>query len=100
MRATILSAIMGIFLLTSTGCSSHDDDYMPYGLKGMNAYVYDEDDREHFAGFSEGNYRKRVDVLSSCQNSARSFAISRHWENWGYVCCTVTANSSCATKVK
>ena len=84
------------------GCESHDSDYMPYALKGMNAYVYNEDDKEFFAGYTDGNYLDREQVLSGCQNNARAKAHELHLEdsNWGYVCCTVTAGSSCATKVK
>lgn len=87
---------------TLLGCSGHDADYMPYLLKGMNSYVYDEDGRDYFAGYSEGNYLEREDVLVSCASNARSKAYDLGIidANWSYICCTVTADSSCATKVR
>ena len=55
MRTLILTAA----IVALSGCSKlgHDSDYMPYDLKGMNAYVYDTDDHEYFAGFSGGGVR-------------------------------------------
>lgn len=96
-------AVIGIFaLLASIGCAKHDDDFIPYDLKGMNAYVYDEDDEEHFAGFFGGNYSQRVAVLSACQSNAQGKAHELHIDDdpWSYICCTVTTDSNCATKVR
>lgn len=68
----------------------------------MNAYVYDEDGREYFAGFSKGNYLEREDTLASCNANARSKAndLGILRTRWSYVCCTVTDVSICATKVR
>lgn len=95
--------IIGTFaLLALTGCEKHDDNFMPYDLKGMNVYVYDEDDNEHFAGFAQGSYSQRGDVLSACQSNANGKAHELHIDDsdWSYICCTVTSDSSCATKVR
>jgi hypothetical protein len=96
----VLAACVGSTVLAS--CSGHDSDYMPYKLKGMNAYVYDEDDNEHFAGYSEGDYLDREAVLAGCQRNAHWKAQELHLgdREWSYICCTVTADSSCATKVR
>jgi hypothetical protein len=92
-------AVLCALLLSS--CDSHDSDYIPYGLKGMDAYVYDNDaDVEHYAGSVEGNYLSKDDTLSGCQSLAYSTARQKNLDDWGYVCCTVTSSSSCATKVR
>lgn len=95
----VLCAFAVLSLLT--GCDSHDSEYFPYGLKGLNVLVYNnETDKEYFGGFVEASYFSRKDALSKC--AARAYAIARqyHLERWGYVCCTVTASSNCATKVR
>lgn len=96
------TAALILVLASLLACSGHDSDYIPYDLKGMNSYVYDGAGREHFAGYSEGNYFDREDVLRACGDNARSKAhqLGIIADDWGYVCCTVTADSSCATKVR
>ena len=87
-----------LFLLA---CDSHDSDYIPYGLKGMNSYVYNNDtEKEFYAGNVKGSYFSKDKTLSNCQSLAYSFAKQQYIENWSYICCTVTPSSSCATKVK
>ena len=57
------------------GCDSYDDDFVPYGLKGLDVYVYnDRTDREFFAGRVEGNYFSKEETISQCQSLADSFA--------------------------
>ena len=52
-KTIIIAAV--VFMLAS--CDSHDSDYIPYGLKGMNVYVYNNDtDKEFYAGHVEGSY--------------------------------------------
>lgn len=88
-------------ILFMASCSSHDGDYIPYGLEGMDAYVYNNDtDKEFYAGRVEGSYLSKDETLSKCQSLAYSAARKNHLDNWSYVCCTVTSSSSCATKVK
>ncbi len=87
--------------LSMIACDSHDSDYIPYGLKGMDAYVYNNDtDNEFYAGRVEGSYMSKDETLSKCQSLAYSVARHNHLENWSYICCTVTSSSSCATKVR
>lgn len=87
--------------LLLSGCSAQDSDYIPYAMKGMNAYAYSHDTgAEAFAGYSDGNYLDRDDVRASCYSNAAAEASRRHWQKWSYVCCTVTSESSCATKVR
>ena len=83
------------------GCSGHDGDYFPYRMKGFNSYVYDNNsNREYFAGYTDASYLSREKGLASCAAKAYSLANAKHLKNWGYVCCTVTSSSSCATKVR
>ena len=104
-RAVILSgsafAVAIASLLTVAGCAKHDDDFIPYSLTGMNAWVYDPATDETFlAGFTPGGYESHKAVLASCAALASTAAVGRRIENWSYVCCTVTPESECATKVR
>lgn len=96
-----IALMLGFVCMACAACDGQDSDYIPYMLKGMNVYVYDEDDREFFAGRVDGNYLDRDDLLSSCGAMAAAEAERRHLgQRWGYVCCTVTSESSCVTKVR
>lgn len=89
-----------ILLSALLGCSSQDDDYIPYKLKGMNAWVSDENGNSYFAGLVEGGYSKREELKDECADLAYELAYSKNIENFGYVCCTVTSDSDCETKVR
>lgn len=87
--------------LTLTGCSGQDSDYYPYNMKGLGVWVSNNDnDSSLYAGFVDGNYFNREEAAAACGSLAYSFAKSNHIENFGYVCCTVTSDSDCATKVR
>ena len=93
----------GAFAMLSllTGCDSYDSEYFPYGLKGLNVWVYNnETNKEYFGGFVEASYFSRKDALSTCAARASAIASQYRLESWGYVCCTVTTSSSCVTKVR
>lgn len=95
----VIAAVIAVSLVL--GCSGNDDEYFPYAMRGLNAYVYDMDaDREIFIGFMEGRYWNREQALGQCQMAASSQAAALNLENWDYVCCTVTSDSQCVTKVK
>ncbi len=87
--------------LTLTGCSGQDSDYYPYNMKGLGVWVTNNDnDSSLYAGFIDGNYLHREDAAAACGALAYTFANSNHIENFGYVCCTVTDDSDCVTKVR
>lgn len=69
-------------------------------MRGLNGYLYDGADQEAYLGFFEGSYSDREQALSQCQKAAWSHAEALQLENWSYVCCTVTPDSQCATKVR
>ena len=95
-RAAYLSA-----LAVLCSCSATDGDSFPYALSGLDAWVYDNDTQKaFFAGRVEANYFGRKDALAQCAANATTLAASMRLRNWGYVCCTVTAKSDCATKVR
>lgn len=97
--AKVGAATLVVLLLAS--CDSHDSDYIPYGLKGMNVYVYNNDtDKEFYAGHVEGSYLSKDEALNNCQSLAYSVVRQNHLDNWSYICCTETSSSSCATKVR
>ena len=89
------------FVCLAAGCNSHDDNYIPYRLKAMDAWVYDNrTDTNHYAGRATANYLSRDKGLSQCQSLAFSVASQMNLQDWGYVCCTVTSESDCVTKVR
>ena len=58
-----IAGVLSILFLAS--CDSYDSSYIPYGLKGMDAYVYNNDtDKELYAGRVEGSYFSKDETLS------------------------------------
>lgn len=57
-----------------------------------NVYFYWPNDREEYLGQSSS--------LSQCGDMAINFSYRKEVqnENWGYICCLITATSSCAEK--
>ena len=97
-RTTVAGLVAAVALLA---CSGQDGDYFPYLMKGLNVYVHDNKaDAEIFAGFVEASYTSRKDGLARCAALASSAAADRHLDDWGYVCCTVTSESQCVTKIR
>ncbi|MBT6226783.1 MAG: hypothetical protein HOI47_09020 [Candidatus Scalindua sp.] len=99
--AVIITAI--ISATVSTGCNrnSHDKNFIPYGLIGLNVYVYNnKTDKEFFVGEVTGKYRSRKNMLRDAQSMASAFALDYKLKDWSYVCCTATSTSGCVTKVR
>jgi hypothetical protein len=100
MKAITLARVLAV-CVSLAACNVQDSDYIPYGLKGMNAHVYDPQRSEtYLAGFAAGGYLSRNDVRSRCAALASAEAGRRRLKEWSYVCCTVTSSSSCETKVR
>lgn len=100
-QSLLMGVVFFLFITITISCSKHDDDYIPYGLIGMDVYVYNnETDVEYYAGRVDGNYFKRDKVLASCGNLAYSTASQKYLDDWSYICCTVTKSSNCTTKVR
>jgi hypothetical protein len=79
----------------------YDDDFIPYNLAGLDVYVYNnEDDKEYYGGRITGEYKQRQSMIDECNSLAVGLANYYHFDNWGYVCCTVTKNSNCVTKIR
>jgi len=92
-----------IFCLASVvaSCSGVDDEFFPYRMKGLNAWVYDlATDESFLAGYTEAGYTSRREGLASCAAMAASAAAARNLSEWSHICCTVTSKSQCATKVR
>lgn len=82
-------------------CSAEDSDHYPYMLKALDAWVYDQDTgRNLFAGRAEASYLGRKDAAARCRDLAVAVARANDFKRWGYVCCTVTSSTDCATKVR
>ena len=98
MRTSLFVAIAALSLAS---CSGHDNDYFPYRMKGLNSWVYDSaTETEFLAGYTEASYMSRQEGLASCASLASTAASARQLRDWSYVCCTVTSESQCATKVR
>jgi len=81
--------------------NAYDDDFIPYGIRSFEVYVYNENtDKEYYAGSIHTNYENAQKDLSDAQSLAYDFAESRHLKNWDYLCYTATKSSDCVTKVK
>lgn len=82
-----------------SACSDYDKDYVPYKVKGFATWV-SAGDQTWYAGTAQASYSDRQSGLSMCQQYAVDLARSKNLQKWGYVCCTVTDDSSCVTKVR
>ena len=92
---------LSLLLFTLSGCSSHDSDFIPYGIKALDVYVYDDEtDKEFYAGRIKTNYFNAKNAMSEATALANSIARQNNLSDWSYVDCTVTGSSDCATKVR
>ena len=93
--------LLSLIVVLFTACKGYDSDFIPYLMKGLDVWVYDDNtDREFYAGQVKANYWNRKEALSSCNTYAHSLAREKGLRNWSYVCCTVTSSSNCVTKVR
>ena len=93
-----LCALAGSLLAS---CSGHDDDFFPYRMKGLDVWLYDAaTETDIYVGFVEASYTSRQEGLASCAATAATAAAARNLREWSHVCCTVTSESKCATKVR
>jgi hypothetical protein len=96
-----LAALAAISVALLASCSGHDEDYFPYRMKGLDVWLYDPTtETEIYAGFVEAGYTSRQEGLAGCASTASSAAAARNLREWSHVCCTVTSESKCATKVR
>jgi hypothetical protein len=96
-----LGALAAASLLAA--CTGYDSDFVPYGLTGLDVYVYHQPSgREHFVRRVDATYWTRARGLTECNSVAVAEANQREWlpGDWSYVCCTVTSSHSCMTKVR
>lgn len=101
----VIVAIFGLvaYFGFNVGRTGTDDDYIPYQITGMRAWLYDgRADQEFLAGSTEGKYGDREGMRQQCASDAISLARVRglRSDQWSYVCCTVTKDSSCNTKIR
>ena len=70
-------------------------------MNGFDVWVYDTaSGADIYAGYVEASYTSRQEGLTSCAAVAASAAAARNLREWSHVCCTVTSESKCATKVR
>ena len=92
--------LLGIVIILA-GCDKYDNNYIPYGLKGLNVLVYDnKNGKEYYGGMIEANYLSKDKALAECGSRAYALAQQFYLQDWSYVCCTVTSSSDCVTKVR
>jgi len=83
-----------ITLLSFSGCSGYDSDYIPYMLKGLDVWVYDNtNDKDYYGGRVKANYFSKDDALSTCRSYAYGVAEQYHLSDW-IMLCTVTSSSA------
>lgn len=96
----LLSSVLLFVLVAAYGCDSSRED-IPFFIKSLDVYVYNADTKKEFlAGRIETNYFDIKDALERSRVMAAAFASGLNMHNWSYVCCTVTTDSSCSTKVR
>jgi len=82
---------------------SGSNDHFPLDTRALDAFLIDKTTGETFdAGRVPyaGGPGHRKDATVECKEMATDEAKKRRIYDWDYYCCTVTAASDCATKVK
>ena len=93
--------ILALAAACVVGCSQADSDFFPYKMIGLRSLVTNNETGQQFeAGFTAANYKAREAGLGGCAAQAATAAAARHLKDWGYICCTVTEKSQCATTVR
>ena len=96
-----LAALASIWIAMLASCSGHDDDFFPYRMQGLDVWLYDPaTETDIYVGYVEASYTSREEGLAGCAATAASAAAARSLREWSHVCCTVTSESKCATKVR
>jgi hypothetical protein len=104
MKARIVHVLL--LLVVAAGCkkTGNDADYIPYELTGMQVMFCADNhqaDTCKMLGAVKGGYEERKKLMEECGKMARNEARSKNIDSgWGYVCCTMTDNTDCATKVR
>jgi hypothetical protein len=97
----VVVLILPAALLVLIATDPTDQDGVPYTIVGLRPIVIgpngDAEDLETIDTF----YPWYTEALAACEDAADAYA---QWAGWGqhysYVCCTVTLNSDCVTKVR
>ena len=72
-----------------SACNSYDSDHIPFLLKGLDVWVYDNvTNREYYGGRVKANYFSKDDAIAECGNLAYAIAGQYRLSEWSYVCCT------------
>ena len=100
-KSIAVNLILLAYLIFASGCNTYDNDYIPFAIKGLDVWVYDNaEDKNFYGGRVKANYFSVDSALSNCQSFAYSVAKQHNLNDWSYVCCTVTPWSDCVTKVR
>jgi hypothetical protein len=99
--ATVMALVAGGYFLAARR-RGHDELFVPYALTGMRVEFCAVDRKCSVIGELEGSYDEREQLKSDCHSIAASEAQRRGLSgaDWSYICCTTTADSCCATKVR
>lgn len=101
MRARTRRLLIIFAAVAVVACDTHDSDYYPYAMTGLDSWVQDAHTlKDFYAGRVDARYWSRTDATARCADLADGLARSMQLRNWSYVCCTVTSSSSCATKIR
>ncbi len=96
-----LFIVIGLIVFVLIVLTRQDSDKIPYALRGMDVYLYNDKTSEEFlVKRVDGSYLSKDKVLRDCQDEAYLAARSRKIQYWSYSCCTVTHSSDCATRIK
>ena len=95
--ALLLALLSGIL----AGCDAQDSDYYPYAMTALDVWVYDIPSKKNlYGGRVQASYFGRLDATKTCRDMAIVAARGANWQDWRHVCCTVTSDSDCVTKVR
>jgi hypothetical protein len=97
----LAALLMGWLLLPRSCFHDVDEGFYPYKMTAIRASVFLAG-----GGFKDledipATYDSRISAVSECQDAARDYARANQLDDgWSYVCCTITQDSSCKTKVR
>jgi hypothetical protein len=99
--ALLIGAVAAVLIFMPHRCTHDiDEQHYPYAMTGIRASVLWGGGEFKDLNDISATYDQRVSGVSQCQAEAKDFATEKQLESWSYVCCTITPDSSCKTKVK
>lgn len=94
------AVVAALLFIPRSWTQDADEQNYPYAMTGIRPTVFFAGNRSEDLGEITATYERRTSAVSECQDAASAYAKDKQLGQWNYVCCTITPDSACKTKVK